>query len=150
MDNPIRQLAQLHGIADSYFDWRGQPKQVSVESQSAILAALGVDAASADAAEKAIHEHEARRWTGFVPPVAVFSAVKPVSLPLAVPVELEARSVEWSVTLESGERRSGVAKLGTLQKIEEGEFDARSYRRCQLPLPDLPLGYHAACVALDT
>ena len=94
MDNPIRQLAQLHGIADSYFDWRGQPKQVSIESQSAILSALGVDAANTDAAEKAIHEHEARRWTGFVPPVAVFTIHKPMSLPVAVPIELEARAVE--------------------------------------------------------
>src|SRR5687767_1886312 len=107
MDNPIRQLAQLHGIADSYFDWRGQPRQVSLESQSAILAALGVEAANGDAAGKAIHEHEARRWTGFVAPVAVFTAGKPMFLQIAVPVELQARSVEWSVTLESGEPRSG-------------------------------------------
>lgn len=150
MDNPIRQLAQLHGIADSYFDWRGQPKQVSIESQSAILAALGVDAANADAAEKAIHEHEARRWTGFVPPVVVLTADQPMSLPIAVPVELEARSVEWSVTLENGEPRSGLAQLATLQEIEASGIDDRSYRRCELPLPDLPLGYHTASVALDT
>ncbi len=150
MDNPIRQLAQLHGIADSYLDWRGQPKQVAIESQSAILAALGVDGANADAAEKAIHEHEARRWTGFVAPVAVFTAGKPMALPVAVPVELQARSVEWNVTLESGEPRSGKAKLGTLKKIEQGEIDDRSYCRCELPLPDLPLGYHTATIALDT
>ena len=150
MDNPIRQLAQLHGIADSYFDWRGQPKQVSIESQSAILAALGIDAANADAAEKAIHEHEARRWTGFVPPIAVFTIHKPMSLPVAVPIELEARAVEWSVTLESGEPRSGLAKLAALKKVEAGEVDDRSYCRYELPLPDLPLGYHTASVALDT
>ena len=150
MDNPIRQLAQLHGIADSYFDWRGQPKQVSLQSQSAILAALGVEAASADAAEKAIHQHEARRWTGFVPPVAVFTAGKSMSLPIAVPIELRARSVDWNVTLESGEPRSGSAKLASLKKIEESEVDERSYCRCELPLPDLPLGYHTATVALDT
>lgn len=150
MDNPIRQLAQLHGIADSYLDWRGQPKQVAVESQSAILAALGVDAANADAAGKAIHEHEARRWTGFVPPVAVFTAGKPMSVPIAVPIELGARSVEWSVTLEGGEPRSGTAKLAALKKVEESEIDKRSYRRCDLPLPDLPLGYHTLSVALNT
>src|SRR5689334_18161617 len=121
MDNPIRQLAQLHGIADSYFDWRCQPKQVSLESQSAILAALGVDAASADAADKASHEHEARRWTGFVPPVAVFTAGKPMAVPIAVPIELQARTVEWNVKLETGEPRSGTAKLGALKKVEESE-----------------------------
>lgn len=150
MHNPIRQLAQLHGIADSYLDWRAQPKQVSLESQAAILAALGVDGASAEAAEKAIHEHEARRWTGFVPPVAVFGAGKAMSLPIAVPMDLQARSVEWNVTLESGEPRSGTAKLSKLKKIEESDVDDRSYCRCELPLPDLPLGYHTASIALET
>ncbi|MET0534452.1 MAG: 4-alpha-glucanotransferase [Steroidobacter sp.] len=150
MDSPIRQLAQLHGIADSYLDYRGQPKQVSVESQSAILAALSVEAASDEAAEKSIHEHEARRWTGFVPPVAVFTAGKPMSLPIAVPVDLQARSVDWNVTLESGEPRSGNAKLAKLDRIEDGKIDDRAYRRCALPLPDLPLGYHTVSVALDT
>src|SRR5688500_14384096 len=100
MDNPIRQLAQLHGIADSYFYWRGQPKQVAIESQSAILAAIGVDAANADAAKKAIYHHEAQRWTGFVPPVAVVTMGKPMVVPIAVPIELQARFIEWNVTLE--------------------------------------------------
>ncbi|HWK51047.1 MAG TPA: hypothetical protein VNR40_14240, partial [Steroidobacter sp.] len=105
MANPIRELAQLYGIADSYLDFRGQPRQVSVESQAAILAALGVDAADAIAAKKSIHEFQARRWTGFVPPVVVAREGQLVTVPIAVPVDLAAKKVEWSVTLESGEPR---------------------------------------------
>ena len=151
MNSPIRQLAQLHGIADSYLDFRGQPKQVSIQSQTAILAALGVHAGDDAAAEDAIHEHETRRWTGFVPPAQVFAEGQPMSVPIAVPLDLQARSVEWSVTLEDGEvPRSGTAKLATLQTLEEAEVDERTYRRCCLPLPALPPGYHTASVMLDT
>src|SRR5690554_4951996 len=128
MDNPIRQLAQLHGIADSYLDFRGQPKQVSVESQIAILAAMGVKAGDDTAAQDAIHRYETRRWTGFVPPVAVFGEGKPMSVPIAIPVDLAAKKVDWSVTLESGEPRSGTAPLSKLETIEEASVDKRSYR----------------------
>lgn len=150
MDSPIRQIAQLHGIADSYFDYRGQLKQVSLQSQVAILAALGVQAGDEAAAQDAIHQHETRRWTGFVPPVAVFAADRPMAIAFAVPVDLQARSVDWNVTLESGEPRSGASQLAGLESIEAGEAEGRAYQRLSLPLPDLPLGYHCASVALDT
>ena len=133
MDSPIRRLAQLHGIADSYLDFRARPKQVTPESQVAILAALGVEAGDDTAAEAAIHEHETRRWTGFVPPVAVFGEGKPMSVPIAVPVDLAAKKVDWSVTLEDGEPRSGTARLTKLAILEEAKVDNRSYRRLSVP-----------------
>ena len=56
MDNPIRQLAQLHGIADSYLGlFAAGRKQVSIESQTAILAALGVEPATTRPPRAAIH-----------------------------------------------------------------------------------------------
>ncbi|MBL8269966.1 4-alpha-glucanotransferase [Steroidobacter sp.] len=150
MDSPIRQLAQLYGIADSYLDYRARPKEVSLESQVAILAALGVAAADDTAAGDAIHEYETRRWTGFVPPVVVVGEGQPISVPIAVPVELAAKKVDWNVTLENGEPRSGSAPLSKLKPIEQGEVDQRSYRRLAVSLPNLPLGYHTATFALDT
>src|SRR5262245_30397179 len=150
MDNPIRQLAQLHGIADSYLDYRGQPRQVSIESQAAILAALGADASSADAAAAAMFAFHTRRWTGFLPPVIVSPLNEPIAVPVAVPVELKARSVEWTVTLEGGSQQTGTASLAKLDALETGEVDGRHYRRLALPLPELPQGYHAVAVALDT
>src|SRR5687767_10347443 len=129
MDNPIRQLAQLHGIADSYLDFRGRPKQVSLESQTAILSALGIEASDEAAAAAAIHAYETRRWTGFLPPVAVFAKGQPVAIPFAVPVDLQASSVEWNVMLENDQPRSGTAKLSKLAKIEEGEAEGLGYQR---------------------
>ncbi|HEY0684298.1 MAG TPA: 4-alpha-glucanotransferase [Steroidobacter sp.] len=150
MNNPIRQLAQLHGIADSYLDFRARPKEVSVESQVAILAALGIEAADAAAAQSAIDQHHTRRWNGFVPPVVVATEDKPIAVSLAVPVDLAAKKVDWNVKLESGEPRSGTAQLAKLQKLEEAQVDNRSYRRLAVTLPALPLGYHTASFALDT
>jgi 4-alpha-glucanotransferase len=150
MNSPIRQLAKLYGIADSYLDYRGQPRQVALASQVAILSALGIEAADDAAAEDAVHQYHTRGWTGFVPPVVVFAAGEPMAIPIAVPVDLQARSVDWNVTLEGGEPRSGSAQLIKLAKVEDGEADGRCYQRVSLGLPDLPLGYHTAAIALDT
>ena len=48
--NAVQELARLYGVADAYVDYRAQPREVSLQSQAAILAAIGVDAADEQAA----------------------------------------------------------------------------------------------------
>jgi 4-alpha-glucanotransferase len=149
MSDAIERLSRLHGIADSYLDYRGQPREVSLQSRAAILAAMGIDAHDEQAAEAAIHQHETMRWTRLLPPVAVEEVQNPLVVPVSVPVALHARTLAWTVTLEDGSTRTGHASLSTLEAIEEGSAEGRAYRRVGLPLPDLPLGYHTAVVVLD-
>lgn len=150
MIHPIEQLAQLHGVASSYLDYRAQPREVSLESQAAILQALEVDAGDEHAAVAAIHQHETMRWTRLLPPVLVAQQAAGAVVPLAIPMDLQARSVEWRVTLEHGAQHHGVAALEDLEVLEEGTAEGRAYRRVALPLPGLPLGHHRASATLDT
>jgi 4-alpha-glucanotransferase len=150
MTDPIAQLAQLHGIADSYLDYRNQPRSVSIESQAAILRALGIEAGDAAAAAAAIHQYETMRWTRLLPPVVVVRQGEPVIVAVAVPLELRARSLEWTLTSENGQTSTGTAALDRLETIEEGAAESRSYRRVALSLPQLPIGYHTASVMLDS
>ncbi len=69
--NAVQELARLYGVADAYVDYRAQPREVSLQSQAAILAAIGVDAADEQAAAAAIHQHETVRWMRLLPPVVV-------------------------------------------------------------------------------
>src|SRR6185436_12161537 len=146
--NAVQELARLYGVADAYVDYRAQPREVSLQSQAAILAAIGVDAADEPAA--AIHQHETVRWTRLLPPVVVVEVDQPLVVPVSVPLELDATWVDWRVTLEDGTKRRGVGRLDKLKVIEEGSADDRAYRRYSLSLPNLPLGYHTASIALDT
>jgi 4-alpha-glucanotransferase len=61
----LHQLAQLHGVATAYDDYRGERVPVSDEALVAVLAALDVDASS---------------------PEAIAAALRPVEPPLAPPV----------------------------------------------------------------
>ncbi|HKU16581.1 MAG TPA: 4-alpha-glucanotransferase [Steroidobacteraceae bacterium] len=148
--NVVQELARRYGVAAEYLDYRAQPREVSVQSQTAILAAIGVDAADEQSAAAAIHQHETVRWTRLAPPVVVIEQGRPLAVPVAVPLDLDATWIEWRATLEDGAQRKGAARLEKLPVLEEGSAEDRAYRRYQLQLPDLPLGYHTASIALDT
>ncbi len=150
MTHSIEQLAQLHGIGESYHDWRGELREVSIESRSAILAALGVDTSDERAVESAISKYATIRWTHMVPTVTVVELQGPITVPIAVSRDLRARTLEWTLTLESGEMREGAQELALLEVLEEGDADGREYVRFALELPALPLGYHDLDAKLDT
>ena len=148
--NAVQELARLYGVAAAYIDYRAQPRDVSLQSQAAILAAIGVDAADENAAAAAIHQHQTVRWTRLLPPAVVVEAGQPLVVPVSVPLDLDATWLEWRITFEDGRKRKGVARLDKLKVVEEGSADDRAYRRLSLTLPELPLGYHSAAIALDT
>ena len=148
--NAVQELARLYGVAAEYLDYRSQPREVSLQSQAAILAAIGVDAADEQTAAAAIHQHQTVRWTRLLPPAVVIEAGESLVVPVSVPLDLDATWLEWRIEFEDGRKRKGVARLDKLKVIEEGSAEDRAYRRYCLTLPELPLGYHIAWIALDT
>jgi 4-alpha-glucanotransferase len=148
--NAVQELAKLYGVAAAYMDYRAQQREVSLQSQAAILAAIGVDAADEQAAAAAIHQHQTVRWTRLLPPAVVVEIGQPLAVPVSVPLDLDATWLEWRIAFEDGRQRKGVARLDKLPVLEEGNAEDRAYRRLCLTLPELPLGYHSASIALDT
>ncbi|AMN48242.1 hypothetical protein ACG33_14275 [Steroidobacter denitrificans] len=168
----LASLGQLLGIADTYLDYRGQPQQVSRESQAAILAALGVDTSDLQAVTDAIRQLDVKGWTDMVPPVVVALENARPRIAVSVPLDLEARRIEWTVSPESSPTAagtveppaldaalaayadraawSGSASLEDLTTLAEGTVEDRAYRRVVLDLPPLPQGYHRARLVLDT
>ncbi|HEX2494308.1 MAG TPA: 4-alpha-glucanotransferase [Steroidobacter sp.] len=150
MSELIERLAQLHGIADVWLDYRGRPREVSLESRAAILAAMGVDVVDEAAATSAVNQSETMRWTRAAPPIVVVKAADSIRVEVTTPEALQATSLLWTLALESGEVRQGVEPLSSLRRVESGEADGRAYRRFVLELPAAPLGYHLLTTALDT
>ncbi|HLS81797.1 MAG TPA: 4-alpha-glucanotransferase [Steroidobacter sp.] len=150
MTSALERLAELHGVADTYRDWRDQPREVSLESRAAILAALGVDASDEQAAQRALDQHETMRWTRMAPPVIVIRIGEPLVAPLAVPDDLNAQALSWRLVHEDGAERAGVAQLASLSVIETGQADARAFSRLALELPAPSEGYHTATITLDS
>ena len=124
-------LAAAHGVATSYDDWSGRLVEVPVEAVVAALAALDVDAAGDDAVAAALAEVEEAPWRSALPPSLVLPhgpGQVQVYVPAGSPPHLE-------VLCEDGRR---LVVDGT--PVELARRDGLV--RLELPLPDLPLGWH--------
>lgn len=64
-------LAAAYGVETSYTDWRGRPARVPVTTITAVLAALGADAATPAAIRAELGRLDHERRTRLLPPVVV-------------------------------------------------------------------------------
>jgi hypothetical protein len=148
---PVEHLARLHGIGERYHDYRGELRLFSRDTKSALLSAMGVEAATDDQAQAAIHQYETLRWTRMLPPVHVTCEDRPCEIAVSIPLHLGARQLRWTVTREDGATCEGSAQLDSLTVSERTRLDDVEYVRLLLPLPqDLPRGYHRLSAALDS
>ncbi|HEX9208858.1 MAG TPA: 4-alpha-glucanotransferase [Steroidobacteraceae bacterium] len=147
-DSLIDQLASQRGIGDAYRNYRGDPMTISRATKKALLAAMGCPVDDEAAMRQALHEHEARRWSSVLPPVAV---VRPghFSLTVGVPVDALEREFSWRIEFEDGGERAGHIRCGELGEAERAEIDGRWQTRRHLWIPDdLPHGYHTLHVTI--
>jgi hypothetical protein len=62
LDSLLDQLARRRGIGDAYYDYRGELRQFSAATKTAILAAMGCNVTDADAVARELEELEAECW----------------------------------------------------------------------------------------
>jgi 4-alpha-glucanotransferase len=132
------ELAAAYGVATEYWDWQGRHIQVSAETVTAVLAALGVAAATPEQAAVALRERRLARWRRMLPSCVIglggattwFWAHVRHGAPIEVWVELEDGGMRHDVT-QLEHNVAPVLVDGVL--VGEAAF--------QLPA-DLPLGWH--------
>ena len=104
-EDAVRELAAAYGVAVDYWDWQGEHVLVAVDTMVAVLAALGVDASSEDAARAALGAIADEAWRRMLPPVLVTRQGWRTTFDVHVP---EGWPVDVWVELETGEHRGGV------------------------------------------
>jgi 4-alpha-glucanotransferase len=131
---PLVDLAHAYGVSTTFVDWKGRTAEVSAESITAVLAAMGVDATDPKAALEA---HWLEPWRRMLPPCVVARQGDArwtwVHVPDGDPAELEVR-------LEAG----GSRRLQQVPHwVSPREVDGAPVGEATFEVPgDLPLGYH--------
>src|SRR3954468_19401655 len=138
-DRTLVELADAHGVATRYDDWRGQPVDVSEETLVAVLAALDVDASTPEARRAELDEARLSRWRQVLPPTVVQRAGRAGAVvgvhcrhgdPVAVHIECE-----------DGSERTDLEQL--MVWVEPVEVDGVLRGEATFRLPaDLPTGWH--------
>lgn len=142
----LDELAARSGIEAEFRDARGETRRTAPETQSALLAAMGVQVDGEDAARVALDALDRAEWSRPLPPVQVCYADRgPVSVEVTLPAGTG--ELSWTVEVEDGGTREGTAGYGALELVGRRELDGQALERRRLPLGDgLPWGYHRLCV----
>ncbi|MGH3676428.1 MAG: 4-alpha-glucanotransferase [Mycobacterium sp.] len=138
MSPSLAELARRYGVATGYQDWTGRHVDVPETTLVAVLAALGVPAATEDERAAALVAHDRDHWSRSLPPAIVARAGTESSFWVHVthgdPVGL------W-IRLEDGSVHTGLRQLEN--NTPPYDLDGRLVGEASFELPDdLPLGYH--------
>jgi (1->4)-alpha-D-glucan 1-alpha-D-glucosylmutase len=140
----LQRLAQLCGIQTEYSDIWGRRHQVSLDTQKALLAAMGIRLESDADVLAALTSREDFSWLNPLPPVQVIqqSSSAP-QIRLSLPALPGQSVLHWRLREEQGREHSGDTNFADLTPLEHREIDGRTYTRLLLTLDINPgLGYH--------
>ncbi|HXT16757.1 MAG TPA: 4-alpha-glucanotransferase [Gemmatimonadaceae bacterium] len=140
MSSALRELADRAGIIPEYVDQTGRETRVaSDETRRLLLAAMGLDASSDDAARETLAALDAEERDALIDPVRVVEIDGDDARRVRVRAPASrASSGPWrlEVVLENGERA-----------VTEGPW--RGDATIELSLPELPLGYHTLRLSMN-
>ncbi|MFZ2624759.1 MAG: 4-alpha-glucanotransferase [Propionibacterium sp.] len=143
-DPVLNQLAEFFGIATEFWDWKGRQVQVSEATVVAVLAALGIDVSTPQAAQRALDEQRDKPWRRLLPPVVVTQDTQETRVDLHVRHGHPARLV---IRLEEG----GSVEAAQVDNFSPPrEIDGELIGEATFAVPaGLPLGYHRLKASSD-
>lgn len=139
----LRRLADRLGIASSYMDQSGgEERRTSDDTREQLLAAMGFDASTEEAARESLRRLRRRERREWIAPVRVVRhRSRSLSRVMVRVPRTDAHEVRWTLVLRTEE--------GITTRWQGGTHGGPSRRIC-LELPVVPpLGYHDLTVELD-
>lgn len=133
----LAELADHHGIAREFWDWKGAHTLIPAETIIHVLGALGIDASTPESRQQALERLHDAHWRRVLPPCTVLQQGQGHGVAVHVPA---GTGVGVDVVLEGGERRP----LGQVHNdVPDTLVDGQMRGEATFWVPeDLPLGYH--------
>jgi 4-alpha-glucanotransferase len=149
LDSWVEQLARRRRIGDAYHTHRGELRVFTLQTKSAILAAMGCNVTDAEAVRSELARLDAEQWLTPLPAAAVVRGAYR-QVPVNVAAERLEAPLDWRIDLADGTRHAGSARPAELQETGRTELEGQTWsqRVLQLP-PDLPIGQHQLVVGGD-
>ncbi len=143
MSDALLRLAELHGIAPDYRDTQGRTNLASQATLRALLATMGIPAATEAEVEHALAAHGEQRWRQTCAPVVVARHGTQPEMRINLASASDLATLSWRLTEEGGAAHTGSLAPGPLPDAMRMELAGTTLieRRLVLPLKP-PLGYH--------
>jgi 4-alpha-glucanotransferase len=144
----LDELAERSGIEGEFIDAKGDKRRTPADVQRALLATLGLPAASPSRVQVALDALDQAEWGRALPPVRVAWAEQgPVTVEVTLPNGTP--EVAWRAQLEDGSLRNGRVVFDSLELLQDRKLDGSTVERRRLDLGSMPLGYHKLMVQPD-
>ncbi len=140
-------LFYWHGIADSYYNYRGDLVTVPFENKLNIISAMGVDTSDPEKTAQDAYRLDVAPWQQWLldfsvcyqgPQQEFFLQVQPGELELEFDYDLRHNGLSLA---------SGTVVPAHFPEVGDYAFEGVRYSRRAITLPSLPLGYHALSVS---
>ncbi len=145
---PIKQLAALAGLQDSYVHAQGHVEHIALADQHAILAAMGYDLASPLAITEQTCALQHQPWTEVIAPVQVLAEHTPLTLRVQQPTARACSQWQWQIVTEQQQTFAGELSVATRDIIERQQLADTEYLAFNLAITiELQPGYHQLTLA---
>ncbi len=143
----LDRLADLVGIEPFFYDIWGNRFNVSRQTKTAIITALGLACGSDAEIIDSLCLVVQANWQQPLPPVVVLGENDQAHVPVVLFAKDLVRPLNWSLVQEDGILHEGIVQTDQLVIIETTAINGTKLLRCRLPLPsNLPCGYHTLTV----
>lgn len=147
---PLAKLALAHGLQPVWTDAQGRERAADPDLLRQLLAALGVNADTDEAARSSLRDLAAQDTARGLPPVHAVYEEAPAPLLAALPADLDPDAVYGALHLEDGIELDFQDAGLTLSPVGWLKAGNTRYRQWRIDLPpNLPHGYHRLSLAWD-
>src|SRR5690554_3023019 len=138
MEN-LDKLLYWRGIADSYFNYRGERVEVSPENRVRLVKAMGVDIDCPRVIDEHSFELDVAPWMNWLAPLLMTEAGPQTHFHVNLsPTELDRRFTA-KITLETGEVLLHDFVPGQFPEVGDYCHDGIRYSRRSIAAPELPI-----------
>ena len=146
-DSSLYQLADFAGIVSEYHDIWGNPHTTSDATRRGLLQAMGIACSDEAEISASLQHWQMRHWHQRLAPVQVVPAEQPVRVRLQLPESEMKSRLQWTLTLENGEKLSTEFLPIELAHLESTDIAGETWHALGLDLPAIALiGYHQLTV----
>lgn len=140
----LNKLFYWHGIAEDYFNYKGDLVKVPLENRLNLLRTMGVNVDSQSALAKAAFSVDVAPWLHWLPRLITHPQKEPPAFYIHVnPREINSEFV-WSLKQDEKELATGKVIAQNLEETGDYRFQNTRYTRRRIPVASTPLepGYY--------
>lgn len=147
MDN-LDKLFYWRGIANEYYNYRGERVLVSLENRRRLLQAMGVNTDSPEVIAAQAYALDIAPWQNWFPSFLMSDVGVGTHFDINLPPDQIAAKFLFEIYLEDGGVRSGEFVPAEYPETGDYLYEGTRYSRRSIAVQDLPIGYHRLRVHL--